>query len=499
MTARGSTTRTNGPQLITYVDRLAGDLAGLNALLTGPLAGVFDGVHLLPYFTPFDGADAGFDPEDHASVDPRLGAWQDVRALASSHAVMSDVIVNHVSSHSARFRDVVQRGDQSPWAPMFLTLSSVFPEGVTEADLTRIYRPRPGLPFTPMAWGGERRLVWTTFTPEQIDIDLRTDEAWTYLVEVLDALTGAGVTELRLDAVGYTGKAPGTDCFMTDATRRYTERISALAHERGARVLLEVHGHYTQQIEISRTVDYVYDFALPPLVLHALHAHDLDPLARWLDVRPQNSYTVLDTHDGIGIVDVGESGLVPGVPGLLEPTQIDALVESIHDASGGTSRQATGAAASNLDLYQVNCTFLDALGGDGARYVLARLIQLMAPGIPQVYYVGLLGGSNDMDLLARTGVGRDVNRHHYTAGEVATALADPVVAAQIEAIRLRRDHGAFGGEFSAEFAGARGSMRWVCGGDSVSLEFDVAEATFTLSETGVRGRRTVLTERDVAG
>lgn len=496
MTGPQSSALANGPQLITYVDRLAGDLAGLNALLMGPLAGVFDGVHLLPYFTPFDGADAGFDPKDHASVDPRLGTWDGVRTLASTHAVMSDVIVNHVSSHSERYRDVVRRGEESPWAPMFLTLSSVFPDGASEADLARIYRPRPGLPFTPMSWGGERRLVWTTFTPEQIDIDLRTDEAWTYLVEVIDALTDAGVRELRLDAVGYTGKAAGTDCFMTEATRLYTERISALAHERGARVLLEVHGHYTQQIEISRTVDYVYDFALPPLVLHALHTHDLEPLARWLDVRPQNSYTVLDTHDGIGIVDVGESDLVPGVPGLLEPAQIDALVESIHEASGGTSRQATGAAASNLDLYQVNCTFFDALGGDGARYVLARLIQLMTPGVPQVYYVGLLAGANDMDLLARTGVGRDVNRHHYSAAEVSAALENPIVSAQIAAIRLRHEHGAFGGEFSADLSGARGSMRWVCGGDSVSLKFDVAEATFTLHESGSRGRRTVLTERD---
>lgn len=475
--------RPEGPQLIAYVDRLGESLAGVRELLEAPMKGVWGGVHLLPYFTPFDGVDAGFDPEDHTSVDPRLGTWDDVRAIADRHVVMSDVIVNHVSATSAMHRDVVARGSQSPWEPMFLTLSSVFPDGATEADLARIYRPRPGLPFTALSWAGERRLVWTTFTSDQVDIDLRSAEAWEYLTEVITTLVDSGVTLLRLDAVGYSGKEAGTDCFMTDSTRAYTARIMELAHHRGARVLLEVHGHYTQQIELAATVDFVYDFALPPLVLHALHAHDLSPLERWLDIRPSNVFTVLDTHDGIGIVDVGANDLVPGVPGLLEPDQIDALVESIHEASGGVSRLATGAAASNLDLYQVNCTFYDALGRDDRRYLLARLIQVMAPGIPQVYYVGLLGGVNDVELLKRTGVGRDVNRHHYSGDEVKNALATPLVKAQLAALKVRRDHAAFDGTFEATMAGTRGSMVWMLDGDRVELAFDVRDAWFRFGAT----------------
>lgn len=481
-------TTTNGPQLITYIDRLGGDVRGLQDLLDGPLAGAFAGVHLLPYYLPFDGADAGFDPEDHTVVDPRLGTWQDVHALSQGRVLMSDVIVNHVSSRSAQFRDVVARGDDSPWAPMFLTLSSVFPDGATEADLARIYRPRPGLPFTTMALGGQPRLVWTTFTPEQVDIDLRSEQAWTYLTAVLDALTGAGVRMLRLDAVGYAGKEPGTDCFMTASTQAYVDRILGLAHARGATVLLEIHGHYLQQIEIARTVDYVYDFALPPLVLHALHAADLTPLAHWLQVRPANAVTVLDTHDGIGIVDVGPSELRPGEPGLLEAEQIDALVEAIHEASGGASRRATGAAASNLDLYQVNTTFYDALGRDDRRYLLARLIQLMVPGIPQVYYVGLLAGGNDMELFGRTDVGRDVNRHYYTRDEIERELERPVVAAQLAALRLRHEHPAFEGDFASQLAKTRGVLNWTkVEGEvahSVELRFDVADGSFELRATG---------------
>ena len=487
---------THGPQLITYADRLGGGLTGLRRLLDGPLAGAFAGVHVLPYYRPFDGADAGFDPEDHTVVDPRLGTWEDIRALSERGVVMSDVIVNHVSSRSEQFRDVVERGDASPWAPMFLTLSSVFPDGATEADLARIYRPRPGLPFTTMTLGGEPRLVWTTFTPEQVDIDLRSEQAWDYLVSVLDALTGAGVTMIRLDAVGYSGKEAGTDCFMTASTEAYVARILELAHERGASVLLEIHGHYLQQVEIARTVDYVYDFALPPLVLHALHARDLAPLAHWLDVRPTNAVTVLDTHDGIGIVDVGPNDLRPGEPGLLGPEQIDALVESIHEASGGASRLATGAAASNLDLYQVNCTFYDALGRDDRRYLLARLLQLMVPGIPQVYYVGLLAGENDLELFGRTGVGRDINRSYYTPDDVEQHMQRPIVACQLKALELRASHPAFHGEFTAEIDGTRGVLAWTTPEARVQLGFDVADASFVLAERGAGVWRTVVSDGD---
>ncbi|MCC2314124.1 sucrose phosphorylase [Cellulomonas xiejunii] len=483
-----------GPQLITYADRLAGDLPGLRALLDGPLAGAFDGVHVLPFYTPFDGVDAGFDPRDHTQVDPRLGTWQDVRALSQGRDVMADVIVNHVSAQSARFQDVRERGDASPHAPMFLTLGSVFPDGASEDDLARIYRPRPGLPFTVMTLGGQRRLVWTTFTPDQVDIDLRTPQAWEYLTSVVDALTAGGVTMLRLDAVGYTGKEAGTDCFMTPATDEYTERIVEQARARGAEVLVEVHGHHTQQIEIARKVDLVYDFALPPLVLHALTAGDLEPLAGWLAIRPANAVTVLDTHDGIGIVDVGPSDLRPGEPGLLAPEKIDALVERIHDNSGGTSRQATGAAASNLDLYQVNCTFYDALARDDRRYVLARLLQLFVPGIPQVYYVGLLAGSNDMDLLAATGVGRDVNRHHYTADEIEAALVHPAVRGQLAGLRLRSSHPAFDGDFEWDLDGTRGTFVRSAGDARATLTFDVADGSFEVRATDADGERVVLTD-----
>jgi len=332
-----------GPQLIAYADRCGGDIAALGALLDGPFRGAFDGVHVLPFYYAYDGVDAGFDPQDHTAVDPRLGTWDDLSALSQGRVVMADVIVNHMSAHSERFADVRAHGDASQWAGMFLTLSSVFPDGATEGDLARIYRPRPGLPFTAMTLGGRRRLVWTTFTADQVDLDVSHPAAWKYLTSIIDALTSAGVRLLRLDAVGYTGKEPGTDCFMTASAHALMARVSEYAHGRGARVLVEVHGHHRQQVEIARSVDLVYDFAVPPLLLHALTAGDLAPLSDWLAVRPINAVTVLDTHDGIGVIDVAPSE--SGEPGLLTPEQIVVLVDRIHENSGDTSRLATGAAA----------------------------------------------------------------------------------------------------------------------------------------------------------
>jgi sucrose phosphorylase len=473
----------HGVQLIAYADRFGDDLAGLRGLLDGPLAGLFDGVHILPFFTPFDGADAGFDPVDHTVVDPRLGSWDDVRALASQYGLMADLIVNHVSAASPEFRDVLARGDESPHAGMFLTMSDVYPDGADEAELAGIYRPRPGLPFTVMTLGGRRRLVWTTFTSQQIDINLANPVGRAYLDRVLTALASGGVSMIRLDAVGYAVKTAGTTSFMTPETFTFIDDLTERARALGVEVLVEIHSHFERQIEIGSRVDRVYDFALPPLLLHALFTGDAMPLRRWLRIRPGNAVTVLDTHDGIGVIDVGPDQVGEGRAGLLTPEQVHDLVEGIHERSAGQSRQATGWAASNVDVYQVNCTYYDALGGDDGAYLLARAVQLFTPGIPQVYYVGLLAGRNDMGLLARSGVGRDINRHRYTREEIEADLARPVVVALMDLIRLRGANPAFGGTCEVGGDGSTVVLTWSHGGHRIVLEADLAGASARIIRT----------------
>jgi sucrose phosphorylase len=372
---------------------------------------------------------------------------------------------------------------------MFLTMSDVYPSGANETELVGIYRPRPGLPFTTLKLGQRRRLVWTTFTSAQIDLNLVDPAGRAYLDRVMVALAESGVSMVRLDAVGYAIKTAGTSSFMTTRTLGFIDELTARARKLGMQVLVEIHAHFERQIAIGSAVDRVYDFALSPLLLHALYTGDADPLRRWLALRPTNAVTVLDTHDGIGVIDVGPDQMGDGRPGLLTPEQVDALVEGIHERSGGQSRQATGWAASNVDVYQVNCTYYDALGRDDMAYLLARAVQFFTPGIPQVYYVGLLAGRNDMDLLARSGVGRDINRHSYTPDEIALDLARPVVAALVALIRFRNAHPAFAGDCEVGGDGSRVTLTWTAAAaaQSAALDADFATGRATLGWTGPDG------------
>ena len=477
----------NRVQLITYVDRLSGGgFNQLNTLLKGPLTDLFGGAHLLPFFTPVDGADAGFDPIDHTQPDPRLGTWEDVRELSGTVELTADLIVNHVSSSSPQFLDYSKNGRASEYAGMFLTFDRVFPDGAGESEILGIYRPRPTVPFSPlMLLSGEKRLFWTTFNPEQIDIDVRHPRAEAYLDSILKQFQAAGIKMIRLDAVGYAIKKPGTSCFMIPETFDFIDELAAKAHNLGIEVLVEIHSHYLKQVEIAKQVDRVYDFALPPLILHALFKADSQPLAKWLSISPRNAVTVLDTHDGIGVIDVGAGD--DGTPGLLVPEAIDNLVETIHGRSNGQSKKATGAAANNLDLYQVNCTFLDALGRNETEYLIARAIQFFAPGIPQVYYTGFLGGLNDMELLERTKAGRDINRHYYTNEEIDNALKQPLVRKLIELIRIRNSHPAFNGEFKVDAPEDNLlELRWKQNENWIMLHVDLSSIAASITGSGLK-------------
>ena len=480
----------NSVQLITYADRLGGDLCGLKALLDNELRGLFGGVHVLPFFYPIDGEDAGFDPIDHTSVDPKLGGWSDVRALASAYSVMADLIVNHVSAGSAQFRDVRQLGVASRYWDLFLRKADIFSgdraAGVSAEEIERIYRPRPGSPFTRIELDDHSAYeFWTTFSANQLDINVETPSGERYLESILAKFSAASIAEIRLDAAGYAIKRRGTSCFMLPETFDFIASLSAQAEQFGMDTLVEIHSHYQTQIAIASQVSRVYDFALPPLVLHSLYTADAEPLKRWLEIAPRNCVTVLDTHDGIGILDVARQG---DIEGLLTNEEIDALVESIHQKTKGESRRASGHAASNLDVYQVNSTYYSALGASDRDYLIARAIQFFAPGTPQVYYVGLLAGKNDMELVERTGTGRDINRHHYTASEIASAMHRPVVRHLMRLIRLRNDSPAFGGEFSIVGTAAHEiAMRWESADACAQLTVGLRERRAHIEMRGADG------------
>ena len=436
-----------GDQLLAYADRFGGSIAGMHSLLKHHFDGCFSGVHLLPFFYPIDGADTGFDPIDHRVVDNRLGSWEDIQSLASTIDVTADLIVNHISADSREFSDFRHNGDQSRYADLFLTAQKVFPEGITESDRAQIYRPRPTDPFTPcdLETGGHVSL-WTTFTAKQLDIDVGSEPAKKYLRDVLRALAAGGIKTVRLDAIGYAVKKAGSSCYMLPETFEFMDEVSNWVRERGMTSLAELHAHYEHQLRASKHVDYVYDFALPPLVLHALGERTSSALKQWFSICPHNAITVLDTHDGIGVMDVGSDPMDRSRPGLVSPGDIDRLVERIHEHSAGVSKRASRQDVGNLDLYQVNCTYYDALARDDHDYLLARAIQFFAPGTPQVYYVGLLAGENDVDRLEGTAQGREVNRAFFSAEQIERSLERPVVDRLLRLIRFRNTFQAFAGD-----------------------------------------------------
>jgi len=436
----------NKVQLITYVDRFGKkDIASLHQFLSAELAEVAEGIHLLPFFYPIDGADAGYDAKDNRVVDHRIGSWDDVKTMAQDFPPVVDLIINHISDKSDEYQDVLKNGTKSEFFDLFLTKEKVLGPNPTDEEIGKIYRPRPNKPFTTVEIGKDEKVdFWTTFSPQQLDIDVHCKTGADYIESILQTFEDNGIKMIRLDAVGYAIKKKDTSCFMIPETYEFIEKIVNDAHKYGIQVLVEIHAHFETQQKIARSADFVYDFALPPLVLHTLIAKDFKRLKHWLSISPRNCVTVLDTHDGIGVMDVGAS---QGKKGLLEEAEIDKLVESIHKNSSGESKKATGSSASNLDIYQVNCTYYDALGKDDLLYLMARAIQFFSPGIPQVYYAGLLAIENDMELLSKTNVGRDINRPYLSFEEAKEHMQKPVVQKLFELIKLRNTHASFNGDF----------------------------------------------------
>ena len=479
----------NEVQLIAYVDRFCGgSLQDLNGLLNGPLAGVFGGVHLLPFFNTIDGADTGFDPIDHSCVDSRLGSWTDIKAIASHTDLMVDLIVNHMSSESTQFRDFIEKGDKSAYAELFVTYDQVFPEGANEHEILAIYRPRPKLPFTVTTFRDRsKRMLWTTFTPRQIDIDVESAAGRAYLTRTMKTFAENGIKILRLDAVGYAIKRAGANCFMMPETFTFIDSLTDEAKSLGMEVLVEVHAYFKTQIEIAAHVERVYNFALPPLVLHTLFSNNTAAIKNWLSICPRNAITVLDTHDGIGVIDIGPDATNTSLPGLIGLDDIDQLVETIHKNSGGISRHATGEGKSNLDIYQVNCSYYDALGKNDQDYLLARLIQFFTPGVPQLYYMGLLAGENATEQFEQTGSGRELNRRRYTLDEVLEDLQKPVVQTLLGLIYFRNIQPAFNGEFTLlDSADNVLHIRWKLDEleeHRAELKLDVQARTFNLIYT----------------
>ncbi|HSO19096.1 MAG TPA: sucrose phosphorylase, partial [Desulfosarcina sp.] len=390
----------NQVQLIVYPDSLGGDLNELHYVLRRYLSRAVGGVHILPFYP--SSADRGFSPMTYEAVDPDFGNWRDIDLIGAEFDLIIDFMVNHISRQSVYFQDYLEKGIDSEFADMFLSFNKLSPDGeISQEDLAKVYTRKPRPPYTVIHRAdGSKEKIWCTFDYEQIDLDWESPKTHEVMRRFLIRLSRTQAKMIRMDAFAYCTIKIGTNCFFLEPqVWELLEWLQEYVAPFGVEILPEVHEHYRYHRKISDRGYWTYDFALPMLMLHTLYHHTSRALRQWLAICPRKQITTLDTHDGIGVVDVQD---------LLSPEELDRTLKGLDDKGANTRKIFSGPEYENLDIYQVNCTYYSALECNDDSYIAGRAIQFFVPGIPQVYYVGLLAGENDIDLARLTKNGRDI-------------------------------------------------------------------------------------------
>jgi sucrose phosphorylase len=425
----------NEIMLITYADSMGENLKDLHYLLNKYYSKAVGGVHILPFFP--SSADRGFAPMRYDKVDEKFGDFDDIKSLSNDYYLMFDYMVNHISAHSPYYLDFLKNKDNSEYKEFFIRYKDFWDNGEpTQEQVDVIYKRKPRAPYVEAHFeDGTQEKIWCTFSSEQIDLDLSKEKTMKFTKDTIADLCEKGASVLRLDAFAYAIKKQGTNCFFIEPDIwNLLGELESVTDKYDVTILPEVHEHYTMQLKIANQGFWIYDFALPVLTLHALYNHNGEYLKNWLNMCPKKQFTTLDTHDGIGIVDVKD---------LLPDDEIEKVKEQLYKQGANVKKIYSSEAYNNLDVYQINSTYYSALGNNDKAYLLARAIQFFAPGIPQVYYVGMLAGENDIELMENTKNGRDINRHYFTIDEVEKLQSKPIIQELKKLMELRNSHPAF--------------------------------------------------------
>ncbi|NBH25417.1 sucrose phosphorylase [Lachnospiraceae bacterium] len=469
----------NKIMLITYANTMGKDLKELEQVLEEKFKDVIGGLHILPFF-PSSG-DRGFAVINYDIVEPEFGTWEDIDRLSEKYYMMADFMLNHVSIRCEEFKDYMEKGENSPYRDMFIHWEEFWPEGEpTQADMDALYRRKPGGPYMEFTRkDGQKVKLWNTFFEEQIDINPYTKATQDYYQRNLGRLA-AHVPLIRFDAFAYASKRPGSSCFFVEPEIWEVLDIGMKPLEdAGTQMLPEIHENYKIQLKMAEKDYWVYDFALPMLLLHGLKTGRCDRLIHWLNICPRKQFTTLDTHDGIGVVDVVD---------LLTDDEIDLVREDVDDITRPAQQyiklpsmiKTTGKKAQR---YQLGSTYYSALRCDDDAYLLARIVQFYTPGIPQVYYVGLLAGENDIEGLKHDSDPRSINRHTYTLKEIDEAVQKPLCKKLYEIMRFRNSYPAFDGDITVGDDKNDGtlSITWQKEAYRTTLQADFRTKKYTIS------------------
>lgn len=479
--------------LITYADSFGKNLKEMKELLDTHFEREIRNIHILPFF-PSSG-DRGFAPMDYRKVDPMFGDWEDIRELAKKYGLMCDFMINHLSRRSPQFQDFIKKHDASEYADMFLRFKKFWPGGEpTQEQVDLLNKRKPCAPCEEIAFDdGTTEKIWCTFDDEQMDLNLESETAWKFVEDTLRFLMDQGMQMIRLDAFAFATKKLNTSCFFIEPEMwDMMDRVQKILDEKSVPMLPEIHDHYTVQLKIADHGYTVYDFVLPVMVLHTLYTADSTRLRHWLSICPKDQQTTLDTHDGLGTVDVA---------GLLTEEELNAVIEQTERYGANFKWDYSKNSTGKKVVYQINCSYYSAVGEDDQSYLLSRAIQFFTPGVPQVYYMGLLAGENDYELMERTNYSRNISRHNYTFAEVEEQVKKPVVQKLKRMMQFRNEYPVFDGTMTLpETEESRLAIVWEDQGLRAELHADLKTREFTISYRRKDGTMETLDlERDFEG
>ncbi len=436
--------------LITYGDTLrqAGErpLKTLGRFVRDHLKTAVSGVHILPFF-PYS-SDDGFSVMDFFAVNPELGGWDDVRALAREFELMVDLVVNHISAESDWFRRYLDR------EPGFADLAI---EVDPDQDLSHVTRPRTTPLLTAFTKAdGQTVHVWTTFSADQVDLNFNSLDVLEKMISILLYYVRQGASIIRLDAIAYLWKETDTTCIHCIQTHEMVKLFRAVLDAVAPDVIIISETNVPHHENISYfgnghdEAQMVYNFTLPPLLLYTFlkqNATDLSAWARGFDP-PASTTTFFNftaSHDGIG---------VRPLEGILPPSEIAFLADHVRNSGGDVSckRNSDGSETP----YELNITYVDALNGPddddavrAGRFLAAQAIQLVLPGVPGIYIHSLLGTRNWNEGVRQTGRARTINRRPLSYAEVSAEIETPgtlrhrIFHAYVGMLAVRRQQPAF--------------------------------------------------------